>query len=226
MNTLKLISVLLDYPQDALWEHAAELRSACHELPDEAQRAVLSGFADVLLGQDSLVAQARWIETFDRGRAMSLLMFEHIHGESRDRGQAMVDLLENYQQKGYELASKELPDYLPLLLEFLALQEEAEAHEWLRHLAHILALLASRAGQRDSPYAAMFRLLCEIAGASHELETVRVPAGEVRDDTPEAMDAVWEEEQVRFGPESTGEPCPSTRVRAPARAEPVHIIGS
>lgn len=222
MKSLKLISVLLDYPQDSLWEHASEIHAACQELPLAAQRQALADFVDALFAQDPLAAQSRWIETFDRGRSMSLLMFEHIHGESRDRGQAMVDLLENYQRQGYELDSKELPDYLPLLLEFLSLRPASEARDWLHHLAHIIALLAARAEQRESPYALLFRLLCELAGSEVQLNT---PLDEPRDDTAEAMDAVWEEEQVRFGTQGMGEPCTPTRNRPAPQAEPVQIIG-
>ena len=225
MKSLKLISVLLDYPQDSLWEHASEVRAACQELPLAAQRSALVDFVDALFAQDPLAAQSRWIETFDRGRSMSLLMFEHIHGESRDRGQAMVDLLENYQRQGYELDSRELPDYLPLLLEFLSLRPASEARDWLHHLAHIIALLAARAAQRESPYALLFRLLCEVGGSEAHLHALNAPLDEPRDDTAEAMDAVWEEEQVRFGTQTMGEPCASTRIRPAPQAEPVQIIG-
>ncbi|MBN4659345.1 nitrate reductase molybdenum cofactor assembly chaperone, partial [Escherichia coli] len=91
--------------------------------------------------------------------SLSLLLFEHIHGESRDRGQAMVDLMETYRAHGFEIAARELPDYLPLLLEYLAQRPAEEAREWLSHVAHILELLAARATPRDEAYAALFLLL-------------------------------------------------------------------
>src|SRR3546814_3311578 len=105
-----------------------------------------------LRAADALDAQDRWLQTFDRGRSMSLLLFEHIHGESRDRGQAMVDLIAAYRKKGFELSAKELPDYLPLLLEYLDQRPQAEARDWLHHVGHIVGLLAARAGERESPY--------------------------------------------------------------------------
>ena len=226
MNTLKLISILLDYPHDELWQHREELHQACQHLGAKPrQRDALAAFAVQLLDAEPLEAQSRWIETFDRGRSMSLLLFEHIHGESRDRGQAMVDLIENYRRLGFELATRELPDYLPLLLEVLAQQTEAVANEWLQHLGPILALLAARATQRQSPYAELFRVLRELAGAEHELAAHGAIDEQVRDDTPAAMDAVWEEEAVRFGPGTIAAPCAGMRQKPRDQADPVHIVG-
>ncbi len=224
MSLLKLVSVLLDYPQDALWEHGEELLQAAQaaELAPK-RRAALEGFVRELLATDSLEAQDRWLSTFDRGRAMSLLLFEHIHGESRDRGQAMVDLIEAYRKHGYELSAKELPDYLPLLLEYLSQRPAEEARDWLKHVSHIVGLLAARAGERNSPYAPLFELLVELADGKLDLAALRQRASqEPRDDTPEAMDQLWEEEAVRFGPEAPGEDCaPPTRL--PARSAPRQV---
>src|SRR3546814_1641916 len=150
MSLLKLVGVLLDYPQDELWKHGDELLAAAGDtgLPP-ARREDLVRFVRELLAADALDAQDRWLQTFDRGRSMSLLLFEHIHGESRDRGQAMVDLIAAYRKKGLELSAKELPDYLPLLLEYLDQRPQAEARAWLHHVGHIVGLLVARAGGRD-----------------------------------------------------------------------------
>ncbi|MBD8526284.1 nitrate reductase molybdenum cofactor assembly chaperone [Pseudomarimonas arenosa] len=211
---LKLISLLLDYPQDELFTLGKELRAAVYELGfDNEARQALHGFIDRLLAVDPMQAQATWSETFDRGRAMSLLMFEHIHGESRDRGQAMVDLMDTYRRNGFEIDSRELPDYLPLLLEYLSQRSEAEGREWLGHLNQILSLLAARAEERESPYAQLFELLIKHSGLQPDLATFRRrAANEERDDTPEAMDKVWEEEAVKFGPQA-----PATDACAPNR---------
>ncbi|MBS0193459.1 MAG: nitrate reductase molybdenum cofactor assembly chaperone [Proteobacteria bacterium] len=214
MSLLKLVGVLLDYPRDELWEHGGELLAAADDpaLPS-ARRKALAGFVRDLLATDPLEAQDRWLSTFDRGRSMSLLLFEHIHGESRDRGQAMVDLLETYRKNGFELDAKELPDYLPLVLEYLAQRPPAEARDWLTHVSHIVSLLAARAGERSNPYAVLFETLLEIAGGKFDLRALRQRASEEpRDDTPEAMDRLWEEEVVRFGAEAPQDNCtPSTR---------------
>lgn len=201
MKLLKLIGVLMDYPQDELWAHGAELLAAAGDgAVSPTHRAKLLDFVRTLLGTDPLVAQDAWLSTFDRGRSMSLLLFEHIHGESRARGQAMVDLIDTYRMNGFELAAKELPDYLPLLLEYLALRPPAEARDWLGHVNHIVGMLAARALERASPYAVLFALLGEIAESPLDLAPLRRRAQEEpRDDTAEVMDRLWEEEAVRFG---------------------------
>ncbi len=210
MNVLKLISLLLDYPRDELWEHRDELLCATADpaLPDDLRQR-LRDFAARLLARDSLDAQGEWITTFDRGRAMSLLLFEHIHGESRDRGQAMVDLTEAYRKEGFELAAKELPDYLPLVLEFLSHQSAETVRDWLANISHLLALLAARAADRGNPYQTLFEVLVELAGDEQDWPALRARVREEeRDDSAAAMDKVWEEERVRFGPdETTGPAC-------------------
>ena len=146
-----------------------------------------------------LDAQSRYSELFDRGRATSLLLFEHVHGESRDRGQAMVDLMAQYERHGLQLDSRELPDHLPLYLEYLAQLPEAEARGGLQDIAPILGLLSARLQQRESGYAALFELLLKLANAQVDSRKVAEKiADEARDDTPQALDAVWEEEQVKF----------------------------
>jgi nitrate reductase delta subunit len=222
MKLLKLLSVLLDYPRDTLWQHGEELRAAAADPAIAAPRqAQVRAFVDDLLALEPMPAQERWLGLFDRGRAMSLLLFEHIHGESRDRGQAMVDLLETYRRNGFELSSKELPDYLPLLLEYLAQRPAEEVGDWLRHTAHILELLAARADERGSPYAGLFETLVEIANGQVDLGALRQRvASEARDDTPEVMDAVWEEEAVRFGADAPEQDCKPPR-RLPGGVRPV-----
>ncbi|QIL20319.1 nitrate reductase molybdenum cofactor assembly chaperone [Thermomonas sp. HDW16] len=224
MKLLKLMSVLLDYPGDELWQHGDELRAALDDPALSPKRqAQLRGFVDNLLASDPLEAQERWLGLFDRGRAMSLLLFEHIHGESRDRGQAMVDLLSTYRGHGFELGAKQLPDYLPVVLEYLSLRPTEEIRDWLAHVAHILELLAARAQERNSEYAAVLEVLVETAIGRVELDLLRKRvASEARDDTPEAMDRVWEEEAVRFGAEAPADDCnPPTRLPSGAkRVEP------
>ena len=222
MSMLKLIGVLMDYPQDELWEHGDELQAALAESTSglsSSRRRALQTFVTDLLATDPLEAQDTWLSLFDRGRSMSLLLFEHIHGESRDRGQAMVDLIEAYRKNGLHLSAKELPDYLPLLLEYLSQRPEEEARDWLHHVNHIVGLLAARAGERKSPYAVLFEILVEYAVGKVELDSLRRRVSEEpRDDTNEAMDLVWEEEAVRFGSDApddnckpTGRPLPGTQ---------------
>lgn len=220
MSLLKLVGVLLDYPQDELWEHGEELLAAAQDdaLP-AARREALARFVRELLASDPLDAQERWLALFDRGRSMSLLLFEHIHGESRDRGQAMVDLISAYRKNGFELSARELPDYLPLLLEYLSQRPAEEARDWLKHVNHIVGLLAARAGERGSPYALLLELLVELADGKVDLAPLRKRASEEpRDDTLEEMDRLWEEEAVRFGADAPSEDC-APPTRRPANAQ-------
>lgn len=214
MSVLKLLSVLLDYPGDELWQHREELLAAAESAPlSRDHRKRLVALTHGILDADPLDAQDAWLSLFDRGRSMSLLLFEHIHGESRDRGQAMVDLIAAYRRNGFELAAKELPDYLPLVLEYLAQRPAAEGADWLQHVSHIVALLGARAAERGSPYAVLFDILVEMGAGGMDVRALRVRASEEpRDDTPEAMDRLWEEEAVRFGVEAPARDCaPTTR---------------
>lgn len=205
MISLKVISLLLDYPSEDLWEHRNEIIDALQEADElpVTQVAKLMAFIRELTQQDLLDAQANYSEIFDRGRARSLLLFEHVHGESRDRGQAMVDLLNQYQQAGITLSSRELPDYLPTYLEYLTLLPTDESIEGLNNIAPILALLSERLKQRGSDYHALFDVL--LCLSQSELDASQLAAQvekEPVDDTPAALDAVWEEEQVTFLGES------------------------
>ena len=201
MIELVIVSRLLEYPDAALWQHQDELFDvlASSEKLDKGDAQMLGMFLRELTAQDPLDAQSVYSELFDRGRATSLLLFEHVHGESRDRGQAMVDLLNQYEQHGLLLDSRELPDHLPLYLEYLAQLPESEAIGGLQDIAPILALLCARLQQRESRYAVLFEQLLKLANSAvDEAKVAEKIADEARDDTPQALDAVWEEEQVKF----------------------------
>ncbi|MEE4410431.1 MULTISPECIES: nitrate reductase molybdenum cofactor assembly chaperone [unclassified Serratia (in: enterobacteria)] len=201
MISLKVIARLLDYPEQALFDHRQALMEAlepANEL-DLHRSAQLILFIRRFCARPLLDVQAEYCELFDRGRATSLLLFEHVHGESRDRGQAMVDLMAQYRTAGLEIDGRELPDFLPLYLEYLASRSQAQAVEGLQDIAPILALLGARLQQRESPYAVLFDLLLTLSGTGVNSASLESQvAGEARDDTPQALDAVWEEEQIKF----------------------------
>ena len=201
MMELMLISRLLEYPDNQLIEHQDEVLDALHQAVNLPKARVheLGTFIEGLIASDLLDSQARYSELFDRGRATSLLLFEHVHGESRDRGQAMVDLLDQYQQIGLALSTHDLPDHLPVYLEYLAQLPQAQARGGLHDIAPILALLSARLKARDSQYAVLFDALLDMAQSDISTASVSAQiADEARDDTPAALDAVWEEEQVKF----------------------------
>ncbi|ECC9117628.1 TPA_asm: nitrate reductase molybdenum cofactor assembly chaperone [Salmonella enterica subsp. enterica] len=194
MQILKAIGLLMEYPDDELWECRDEaLTLIQHDAP------MLADLTRELLYAPLLDKQAEWCEVFDRGRATSLLLFEHVHAESRDRGQAMVDLLSQYETVGLQLNCRELPDHLPLYLEYLSVLPEAEAREGLQNIAPILALLGGRLKQRGTPWYQLFDALLKLAGSSLTSDSVtKQIIQESRDDTRQALDAIWEEEQVKF----------------------------
>ena len=172
-KTFKVLSALLSYPDAALIDAAPELRKALDEenlLPPEA-RPLLGAFIEDVATGDVYDLQERYVELFDRTRSLSLHLFEHVHGESRDRGQAMIDLKAQYEQNGLTLSATELPDYLPAFLEFLSTLPLPEALQMLGQTTHILNALAERLHKRGAPYEAVFRTLETLATPAADTET-------------------------------------------------------
>lgn len=201
MTLLRVIARLLDYPTEALQQAKDDLVVAV--LDDRQllanQKQALLRFIEETCTEELMDLQEDYVATFDRGRSLSLLLFEHVHGESRDRGQAMVDLMAHYEQAGLQIQARELPDYLPLFLEFLSTRPQAEIRHWLGDVHHILGLLAERLHQRESRYHVLFETLLVVAGkAPDRRELAAIVASETRDDTPAELDKVWEEEMVTF----------------------------
>ena len=215
MKSLRVLSLLLDYPTADLHNARAGLLELIEELPVTPNAIEsLADFINQRCAGDLLDWQAEYDGLFERGRSLSLLLFEHIHGESRDRGQAMVDLLQQYKTAGLQLTAKELPDYIPLYLEFLSTQGEENARLGLEEIAHIVALLLCRLQDRSNSYAAVFAALLQLSGAKVDLVDLRKQlATEKRDDTPEALDKVWEEEAVTFTAQSAGDACSAANYR-------------
>lgn len=218
MQFIRVLSLLLDYPTAALVEAKDDLLAAVESAPLRATRKEqLKLFIKNRCSGDLMDWQSHYDSLFERGRAVSLLLFEHVHGESRDRGQAMVDLMREYREAGLDIGVRELPDYIPLYLEFLSTQGEENLQIGLADVAHILSVLACRMEQRDSDYAVIFYSLIDLSGAELDLESVREQIkSEQRDDTKEAMDKVWEEEMVTFGPDSGSDGCGSATSRPSA----------
>jgi nitrate reductase delta subunit len=157
MQSFKLLSALLCYPEPELLAALPELRDL---LEQEETRQTLAPLLDYL-GSTSLIhLQENYVATFDRSTSHSLHLFEHIHGESRDRGQAMVDLLEEYRKHGFDLSTTELPDFVPLFLEFIAQLPEDKVQALLGDAIHVLAMIGNKLYVAQSPYACVFILLC------------------------------------------------------------------
>lgn len=225
-NIFKALSLLLAYPTEDMRAAAGAIGEVIANekaLPARV-RDQLQGLVDDLATGDLYDAQERYVLLFDRTRSLSLHLFEHVHGESRDRGQAMIDLKALYEQKGLQVSSTELPDFIPLFLEFLSTQPRSEAHELLGQPVHILAALAERLRKRGSPYEAAFRALISLAAVKPKDEEIAAVLNEP-DPEPtdlEALDAAWEDEPVSFGPNAANG-CKDTlisRMRAARRPAP------
>lgn len=201
MLILKVFSLLLSYPEAetlmALDDMVAVIEQDTR-LPETRKKSVLA-LINTYRSTDLLDLQEHYVALFDRGRFLSLHIFEHVHGESRDRGQAMVNLLQMYEAHGFELSTQELPDYIPLFLEFLSQQEPAEAVQLLHDAMPVLSLLGARLSERGSDYGAIFDTLEGIAGEPEGITEIRQQAAtETPDETLLHMDAIWEEEAVSF----------------------------
>lgn len=230
MQSLKIISILLDYPREEVAYAATDLRWAVNESKELSFNAKLKlcDLIDNIYGGDLMDAQEEYVGLFDRGRALSLLLFEHVHGESRDRGQAMVDLMAVYQQHGFELNARELPDYIPLYLEYLAQRTDDEVIEGLVDVSHILAMLSARLYERGSEYHVLFDILLELAHVDVDIDSLREKAAEEeRDDSLEALDKIWEEEAVRFDGSDVGS-CTGSQNNAMGmgsdKTAPIHFV--
>ena len=203
-RTLKVLSALLSYPTAELQAAVPDMRAALDaeaRLP-QRNRDRLDRILEEIATGDVYDLQERYVLLFDRTRSLSLNLFEHVHGESRDRGQAMVDLKQLYEGHGLYMSSSELPDHLPLFLEFLSQIPESEACSLLGETAHVLEAIRQRLKQRKAAYSSVFYCAQAVAEAQPQTDVVAALMGE-RDEDPNdlaALDAAWEEEEVTFGP--------------------------
>ena len=227
-RTLKALSLVLSYPTRDLADAMPEIAGVVLSDPrlTALARRELRPLLDSLGEDDLYDLQERYVALFDRSRTLSLNLFEHVHGESRDRGGAMVSLLETYRDGGFEPATTELPDHLPVILEFLATRPTGEARETLADAAHIFEALRERLARRESPYGAVLAALSQLAGAQANEAALAglLDQPEVDPDDLAALDAVWEESEVRFGPDPNAG-CPASRDMLARMAAPLPSTG-
>jgi nitrate reductase delta subunit len=196
MKTYKILGLLMSYPKPEWVSHLDECKLVLEQenvLPRKHLKAVVA-FIEMLETADLYSVQEEYVATFDRGRSHCLHLFEHIYGESRDRGQAMVNLIEAYEEKGLFIDHAELPDYIPLFLEFLSLCPVDEAVTLLGEPIDIVATIAARLQERDSSWAALFAALVALSKVKPNREKVEeVLAQGPEDNSLEALDKEWEE---------------------------------
>ncbi|OIP18942.1 MAG: nitrate reductase molybdenum cofactor assembly chaperone [Comamonadaceae bacterium CG2_30_59_20] len=208
--TLRVLARLLSYPNAALQGDLADMQSAMH-----AERALskdrqleLDNLVHHLAHGDALQIESEFVELFDRGHATSLHLFEHVHGDSRDRGPAMIDLTKTYEKAGLFLAPGELPDFLPVVLEFVSTQPPKEAKAFLAEMAHIFNAIFSALQQRQTAYASVLGALLELSG--EKAQAVKVAADE-------PIDTTWEEPEVFGG-------CSVKGQDKPGQPQPIHFV--
>ena len=208
--SLRVLAGLLSYPDAGMRRYLGDMRDTLH-----AERALaparlteLDLLIDSLSGADALETEAAYVQLFDRGRATSLHLFEHVHGDSRDRGPAMIDLAQTYEKGGLFLAPGELPDYLPVVLEFVSTQPPREARAFLAEMAHIFNAIFNALQQRRSAYASVLGALLELAG--EKAQAVKLAP-------EETLDESWEEPPVFGG-------CSSLGQARPGQPQPVQIV--
>ncbi|WP_299500810.1 nitrate reductase molybdenum cofactor assembly chaperone [uncultured Roseobacter sp.] len=213
-RSLKAFSLILSYPTRDLQAAMPEIGGvlAADSRLTAATRRALRPLIEEIAQSDIYDLEERFVMLFDRSRTISLNLFEHVHGESRDRGGAMVSLMETYREAGFEPMTSELPDHLPVLLEFLSTRPAAEARDILADAAHIFQALAARLERRESLYAPVFAALSQLSGATANAEAVAELLEEPETDSNDldALDAVWEESEVVFGPDPNAG-CPQVR---------------
>ncbi|GKY89981.1 nitrate reductase molybdenum cofactor assembly chaperone [Sinisalibacter aestuarii] len=204
-RTLKALSLILSYPTRELQAAMLDIGGVLAAEPriTAAVRHDLLPLVGELASDDIYDLEERYVALFDRSRTLSLNLFEHVHGESRDRGGAMVSLVETYREAGFEPATSELPDHLPVLLEFLSTRPFADVQETLADAAHIFEALEARLSRRESTYGAVFAALLQLAGTRADRDAVAelLEQPEIDPNDLAALDEVWEESEVRFGPD-------------------------
>jgi nitrate reductase delta subunit len=224
MKTLRGLAALLSYPSEEIVAAANEIRNVIDReaVIPHAERKAVHRLIDEIVSGDLYDLQERYGLLFDRTRSLSLHLFEHVHGESRDRGQAMVDLLKLYEEGGYTPTPSELPDYLPLFLEYASTREPRAALELIGQPGNVIAALRERLAKRGSSYEAVMAALLALSKAKLDtkvLETLRAEPDPEPDDL-EALDAAWTEQEVTFGPASANaaSTCPVDRMAGRLRA--------
>ncbi len=209
-RSLRVLARLLSYPDAQLRADLADMRDALHSETaiGTARKAELVALMTTLAQGKPLELEADYVEIFDRGRATSLHLFEHVHGDSRDRGPAMIDLTQTYEKAGLFLGPDEMPDYLPVVLEFVSTQPPREARAFLSEMAHIFNAIFAALQQRNSAYASVLGALLELSGEkAHPVKVV----------PDEPLDTTWEEPVVFDG-------CSVKGQTKPGQAQPIHFV--
>jgi nitrate reductase delta subunit len=208
--SLRALALLLSYPDADMRSKLTDIMSvlSLERALSPSRISELKNLSEQLQSLDPLEVESWYVETFDRGRSTCLNLFEHVHGDSRDRGPAMIDLSQTYAQTGLVLDPDELPDHLCVVLEFASTQTEDVAKSFLDEMAHILNSIFSALLKRESPYATVIAAVLELSG--HKAQAVNIPV-------EESMDSSWQEPEAFDGCQSRGQSKPNLE-------QPLHFV--
>jgi len=208
---LRALSRLLQYPDRELMDNLSEVAAALYEMPKLSKKVQvgLEEFVNYLEASDLMDSQENYVECFDRGRATSLHLFEHVHGDSRERGQAMVDLLQTYKEGGLQLSANELPDHLSIILEFASTLPLDQAKQFVGEMAHILNAVYSTLVARNNRYAWLIAAAIEFSGEKFKIVELKIQE--------ESMDEEWAEPPAFGG-------CSTRGQSKPGEEQPLHFM--
>jgi len=198
MKTLKILSLLLTYPEKELISDLPKMLEILRNenwLSKKTMKSI-ENIVSFMTSSELMDIQEEYVDMFDRTPSLSLHLFEHVHGDSRERGQAMVDLSELYKAKGFIISGKEMPDYLPLFLEYLSTQKLEDVKEHLGSIVNILASIEGRLSKRGSKYTGIFKALEEASHKKPNMNIVEAALSKFsgRASSNEEIDKSWEEQ--------------------------------
>lgn len=208
LKTYKIISLLITYPNEEIYDFLPQVNSSLKE-ENLMNAKAISGidiFVDFFAKKPLTFWQEHYVQLFDYSRSVSLYLFEHVHGDSKDRGQAMVDLIDLYNENGLNINRPELPDYLPVFLEFLAMQTQSKAMDYLSEIIDIVGFIHKKLEDKDNPYKYLLSAIIQLSGrkpAEARIEKMETEMPEI------SIDEAYEEEPVTFGDENACLNCKS-----------------
>ena len=208
LKTYRILSLLMTYPNEEIYNFLPQVNSSLKEenLLDTETIGGIEAFVDFFVSKPLTFWQEFYVQLFDYSRSVSLYLFEHVHGDSKDRGQAMVDLIDLYNENGLNINRPELPDYLPVFLEFLAMQTQSKAMDYLSEIIDIVGFIHKKLEDKDNPYKYLLSAIIQLSGrkpAEARIEKMETEMPEI------SIDEAYEEEPVTFGDENACLNCKS-----------------
>ncbi len=208
LKTYRILSLLMTYPNEEIYDFLPQVNPSLKEenLLDTETIAGIDKFVGFFTRETLTFWQEFYVQLFDYSRSVSLYLFEHVHGDSKDRGQAMVDLIDLYKENGLQMDQSELPDFLPVFLEFLALQTSPKASEYLVEIIDIVGFIHKKLEEKDNPYQHLLSALIHLSAkqpAEARIQQMALNMPEI------SIDEAYEEQSVTFASDNPCTTCKS-----------------